>query len=281
MTISSSTDADGTPGGVQEARDRSENIGAADAGDMPEPGQVGWATPVSRLKAPAVPPGAVNLNVEGRQVMGPVQGFGQLWQKTYKVRLGKTNVTAREVIKVWKEHFQEFWPKGNRFYAPFTRIQPGEVAVLNLAGPGGFSGPGGMPLISTGVMVVYADEESFSFMTPEGHMFAAIITFSAYEEDGTVAQVQALVRANDPLYELTFRLGFGHRMEDEFWQATLKSLAAYFGVNGYVQQQVACLDPGVQWSQAKNIWHNAAIRTGFYIFASPFRWLVFRIRGKR
>ena len=38
--------------------------------------------------------------------------------------------------------------------------------------------PGGMKL-STGVMVLYADDESFTLMTPQGHMFAGWITFSA------------------------------------------------------------------------------------------------------
>ena len=36
--------------------------------------------------------------------------------------------------------------------------------------------------LSTGVMVLYADEESFTLMTPEGHMFAGWITFSAIEQ---------------------------------------------------------------------------------------------------
>ena len=40
--------------------------------------------------------------------------------------------------------------------------------------------PGKMKL-STGVMVLYADEESFTLMTPQGHMFAGWITFSATE----------------------------------------------------------------------------------------------------
>ena len=34
--------------------------------------------------------------------------------------------------------------------------------------------------LSTGVMVLYADEESFTLMTPQGHMFAGWITFSAH-----------------------------------------------------------------------------------------------------
>jgi hypothetical protein len=29
-----------------------------------------------------VPPGAVNLNVEGHRVSGPLQGFGPLWKTT-------------------------------------------------------------------------------------------------------------------------------------------------------------------------------------------------------
>ena len=38
--------------------------------------------------------------------------------------------------------------------------------------------PGKMKL-STGVMVLNADEESFTLMTPQGQMFAGWITFSA------------------------------------------------------------------------------------------------------
>jgi hypothetical protein len=155
-----------------------------------------------------------------------------------------------------------------------TGIAPGEVAVLNLAGPMGITAPGGKPLISTGIMVIYVDDESFSFMTPEGHMFAAIITFSAHEESGaTIAQVHALVRANDPVYELSFRLGFGHKSEDGFWQGTLENLASHYGIRGQVEQHREVLDPSVQWSQAKNIWQNAAIRTGFYMMGTPFRWV--------
>jgi len=235
-----------------------------------------WASPVSRLKTDAIPAGAVNLNVNGRRLMGPIQGFGQLWQKTYRVRLSGAQVTPAQVVKVWKENFQSFWPKGYHFYGRMTGIEPGVVAVLNLAGPGGMHAPGGLPLISTGVLVVYADDESFSFMTPQGHMFCSIITFSASEEGATLAQVQALLRASDPLYELMMRMGIGHKSEDEFWQATLRNLAAHFGVQGQVQQQVTCIDPHIQWSQAKNIWHNAAIRTALYTPVAMVRKLVRR-----
>ena len=227
-----------------------------------------WAQPVDKLQASGVPAGAMNLNVTGRQLAGPLQGFGQLWQKTYRVRLSGASVSAQQVIKTWRENFPKFWPKGNNFYAPLTSIEPGEVAVLNLALPGGMK-------LSTGVRVIYADDESFSFMTPEGHTYAAMITFSAFaEDDATIAQVQPLIRASDPIYELGIRVGMVQKMEDQFWHHTLKSLAAHFGVEGAsVEQKNTLVDPKLQWRYARNIWNNAAIRTTLYVAATPVRWV--------
>jgi hypothetical protein len=236
-------------------------------------GRGSWSAPVNSLHLEGVPKEAINLNVEGRRVSSLLGGFGQMWRKTYLVRLSGSKVGPPQVIQVWRENFPNFWPAGNHFYGSFAGIKPGEVALLNLAGPKGITAPGGKPLISTGVLVLYADEESFTFLTPEGHMFAGMITFSAFEEDCTVAQIQVLVRANDPLYELGFRLGLMHTTEDEFWAATLRALAAFWNVEGVVQQRNICMDPKVQWSQAGNIWHNAAIHTGIYLMLSPFRWI--------
>lgn len=113
-------------------------------------------------------------------------------------------------------------------------------------------------------------------MNPQGHMFAGWITFSAYKEEGcTIAQTQLLVRANDPIYELGFRLG-ASRSESKFWQYSLKGLAAHFGVVEAVLTEVVCLDPGVQWSQFWNIWQNAAIRTVMYRMLAPLRWTLSR-----
>ena len=39
--------------------------------------------------------------------------------------------------------------------------------------------PGAPVKFSTGVLVLYANDESFTFMTPEGHNLSAWITFSA------------------------------------------------------------------------------------------------------
>lgn len=226
-----------------------------------------WAPYVSTLKVGTAPAGALNLNVEGYQLAGALQGFGQMWQKTFRVRLEGASVTPGEVIKTWKERFAQFWPKGNNFYAPLTGIAPGEVGLINMRIPG--DSPIGLPL-STGVLVIYADDESFTFMTPQGHVFAGWITFSAFqEESSTVAQVQVLLRAFDFAYEIGFRLG-ASKSENRFWVQTLKTLAAHFGVQeATVESQIVCIDTRVQWSQFWNIWRNSTIRTVLYRIATP------------
>jgi hypothetical protein len=223
-----------------------------------------WAKSVSRLNVADVPEGAVNLNVQGRRLTSPIQGFGKMWQKTYQVRLPAERVSASELIATWKQRFPDFWPDGNRFYAPLTGIEPGEVALLNMTLPGRMK-------LSTGVMVLYADQESFTLMTPQGHMFAGWITFSATEHDGeTVAQAQVLMRASDPIYEVGLALG-GHRQEDRFWQHTLSRLAAQFDHDGEVDTQVVCVDRKRQWSKWRNVWHSAAIRSTLYTLGAPGR----------
>jgi hypothetical protein len=67
------------------------------------------------------------------------------------------------------------------------------------------------------------------------------------------------------LFESLFRLGIGHPGEDRFWQSTLRGLAARFGVNGEPQQRTVLVDPRLQWSEARNLWHNAAIRSALYM----------------
>lgn len=232
-----------------------------------------WAKNVSRLEVNELPTGAVNLNVAGRRLTSPLQGFGKMWQKTYRVKLGGS-ASARDVIAAWRQHFPEFWPHGNHFYGPLTGIAPGDVAVLNLSMPGGMK-------LSTGVLVLYADEESFTLMTPEGHMLAGWITFSAYEtEDETVAQAQVLMRANDPVFEVGLALG-GHRKEDRFWQHTLAALARHFDVDAEVEIQTICVDKSRRWANAKNIRYNSAIRSGIYASGAPLRWMSKPFRGAR
>jgi hypothetical protein len=220
-----------------------------------------WATKVDRLQVEQRE-GVRGTNVSGRRLTSPIQGFGKMWQKTYTTQLGES-VTTKQVIATWKAHFPEFWPKGNRFAGALAGISPGDVALLDLS-------MGGVKL-STGVFVLYADEESFTLMTPEGHMFAGWISFSAEDLGaGTVAQAQVLMRANDPLYEMGLTFG-GHHKEDLFWSQTLKSLAQRFGVKEpVIETKSVCVDRRRQWRNAKNTWHNAMIRSVIQTVTSPF-----------
>jgi hypothetical protein len=227
-------------------------------------GEESWAKSVARLEVTDVPDGAVNINVEGRRLTSPIQGFGKMWQKTYQVRVPAERASATELIATWKENFRDFWPEGNHFYGALTGIAPGDVALLNMTLPGRMK-------LSTGVMVLYADDESFTLMTPQGHMFAGWITFSASEADGeTVAQAQVLMRASDPIFEMGLAMG-GHRQEDRFWQHTLTALAAHFGHEGEIDTRVVCVDRKRQWSKWSNVWHSAAIRSTLYTMGAPGR----------
>jgi len=229
----------------------------------PGPGRdaASWAPKVDRLEVDARQ-GVRGTNVAGRRLTGPVQGFGKMWQKTYATALGP-QISPQEAIATWKAHFPEFWPKGNRFAGALAGISPGDVALLDLAIGGGVK-------LSTGVYVMYADDESFTLMTPQGHMFAGWITFSAERvDDATVAQAQVLMRANDPLYEVAMTLG-GHRKEDVFWQRTLTALATYVGVQApQVDTRAVCVDSRRQWNHAHNVWHNSMIRSVIQTLTAP------------
>ena len=243
--------------------------------DVPTPSRdaANWAKPTGRLALGEVPDEAVNLNVTGRKVQSPVQGFGKMWQKTYRVSVPKCSPTA--LIAEWKAHFSSFWPAKNNFYGPLTSLAPGDVALLNLTMPGRLK-------LSTGILVIYADDESFSFMSPQGHMFAGMITFCGLDaEMGSTAQVQVLIRASDPLYELGLTFG-GHRQEDKFWAATLTNLAKHFGVDEpYVETTMLCVDKKRQWRNAGNVRHNAMIRSALYGMTAPFRLLARPFRRRK
>lgn len=229
-----------------------------------------WARPVDRLTV-----GDGHINVTGRRPTAPMNGFGRMWQKTYRTAVGGVELTPEQVIAAWKEHFSEFWPAGNRFFAPLAGIAPGEVAALDLSMPGGLK-------LSTGVLVLFADEESFTLMTPQGHMFAGWITFSAESVDeATVIRAHVLMRANDPLYELGMTFG-GHAKEDRFWAQTLTALGTRLGVpDPQVDTRSTCVDSHRQWRHASNIWHNAMLRSMLQTLATPFTALRRRSRPAR
>jgi Domain of unknown function (DUF1990) len=128
--------------------------------------------------------------------------------------------------------------------------------------------------VHTGVRVIYADDESFTLMTPEGHPESGWNTFSVYiEDDGrTIAQIQSLARATDPIYEIGFRI-VGSTQQEWIWTHVLKSLAAHFGMNAPVTFEKVCIDPKRQWSQITNLWYNAGVRSILYTLTTPLRWL--------
>jgi hypothetical protein len=225
-----------------------------------------WAHPVDRLSTTAT--GANTDTVTGRRVVGPIQGFGQMWQKTFAVRVPGDDHSPETVVAHWKEHFPTFWPKGTAFYAPLAGITPGEVALFEVSP---LPGPVRM---STGVMVIYADRESFTFMTPEGHALAAWITFSAYRDgDDVVVQAQALERTSDPFVDLTYMLG-ASRTQDRFWEQTLTNLARSLGVpDPSVESSRVCVDKRRQWKYAGNVRHSPALNMAVATITAPVRWV--------
>ena len=80
-----------------------------------------WAKPVNRLEVKSVPEGAKGQTVHGRRLTGPLQGFGQMWQKTYRVRIdGKNPEGSHRGVEA---SYGRFWPKTDRFYAPIAGIK--------------------------------------------------------------------------------------------------------------------------------------------------------------
>ncbi len=243
------------------AREAAASPAPHPADNAPPRDAASWARKVDRLE---VDPraGVRGTNVAGRRLTGPVQGFGKMWQKSYRMNAG-AQIGPEQAIATWREHFPEFWPKGNRFAGALTGINPGDVALLDLAIGGGVK-------LSTGVFVLYADAESFTLMTPQGHMFAGWITFSAERAgDDTIVQALVLMRANDPLYEIAMTFG-GHSKEDKFWAATLTALGERLGVpNPVVDTKTTCVDTKRQWRHANNIWHNSMIRSVWQTITAP------------
>jgi hypothetical protein len=226
-----------------------------------------WAHPVERLVATGT--GASTDTVTGRRVAGPLQGFGQLWQKTFSVRLDGIDISPEDLVAHWRDHFPTYWPPGARFYAPLLGIQPGEVALLELAPV-----PGSPVKMSTGVVVIYADREAFTFMTPEGHALSAWITFSAFRDGGvTVAQAQALERTADPFVELAYMMG-ANRSNDRFWEQTLANLAVSVGIREpTVQTTKVCVDRRRQWRYVRNVRFSPLVIMATGVVKAPGRWV--------
>ena len=198
----------------------------------------GWAKPVTQITG-------ADRHLDGRKLTGPQQGFGPLWQKTYTVSI--PGRSPDEVVAEWKANYGSFWPAHSKFNAPLAGIQPGEVGTIKA-----------MQALSTGIMVMYADETSFAFMTPEGHPFAGWITFSATAtDDSATAQIQLLIRPSDPIWDLGFVLGMG-KGEDVMWRGVLRNLARHLDSDAKPTQQNVKVDRKRIWANASN-WRNNAL----------------------
>ena len=225
--------------------------------------EANWAAKVDRFSV-TDDVAAAGFNIRGRRPAGAQQGFGRLWQRRYATDLGVA-VTPEQLVVDWKERFPRYWPKGATMHVALTGMTPGSVNPIALAAGGGLT-------ISTGIFVLYSDEECFTFMCPEGHMFAGWITFGAAKSDTdtTVAEVTMLMRPSDPLYELGWPVM--KRKEDVFWADTLRNLARDHGVaNALVSETTTCVDRKRLWHNWTNVRHNSGIKSAWHVVTTPVR----------
>ena len=225
-----------------------------------------WAKPVEKLHVTKIESSISSLNVEGRRPVGPIRGFGQMWEKTYELRFSDPKKTPFEIATTTKENFVRFQPPQNHFYPSPAGLVAGETVLIR-------SAVMGVPIL-TGVLVSYADDVSFTFMTPQGHPESGWVTFRVFKEASeTVCQIQGLARANDMLYEIAFRL-HGSKFQEQTWMHVLGSLAKHLDVNSQPTMKKRVVAPKMQWSQVGNIRHNAQLWTLAYLLIWPIRRVV-------
>ena len=134
----------------------------------------------------------------------------------------------------------------------------------------GIASPG--PKLATGILVIYADDESFTFMTPEGHMFAGMITFSAEEDArGHPRRINILIRPNDPIYELGWPVIVARTPSG--WQPSPTWRLTTGWRTPTVTEATICVDRKRMWSNWRNVRHNSGIRSGIHIVTTPIRML--------
>ncbi|HEX79304.1 MAG TPA: DUF1990 family protein [Dehalococcoidia bacterium] len=249
--------------GIVLVDDNSEKAGLLPEAEFIELGQMnvrrgkqsdaGWAPKVEKLKVTERPKGAFTMNMDNRRVIGQLQGFGPMWEKTYWLTIKEPGIKPEDIIRAMQEHFLEFQPSENSFHPTSKGIAPGEMIFIDSKTPGG--------IVSTGVMVLYIDDRSFTFMTPQGHPEAGWITFSVEERSDSIhVQIQGLVRASDPFFEVAFTIA-GSKFQEYIWKHVLSSLASYLGVEDNVQMKKYRPAIDLQWSKSGNIWYNSQLRS--------------------
>ncbi|OAI44567.1 hypothetical protein AYO38_00285 [bacterium SCGC AG-212-C10] len=237
--------------------------------DPPSPGAASEVAPSGELQVAGH--GAHDLTLDHATIQPEPQGFGQLWKKVYEVTLGDCDPVP--VMHAWRERLSDFWPDGNDL-AAFRGLEPGELALIEIKA-------GGLKL-STGVIVIGSTATSLTFATPEGHPFAGTVELSTRRTSaGTVARVEVIMRASDPLYEMGLMLG-GQRREDAFWLETLTNLSRELGAGRRPRKRTRRLDRRRRWSHARNVTRNAAVRSVVYNakmrVTSTLHWTARRLR---
>ena len=175
-----------------------------------------WAKPVERLHVGDVPRGAGNLRRRAAGRRRPAPGLRQDVAEdlpraaagaTWHRRRGDPGVEAALPV---------FWPKGNRFYAPLTGIEPGEVALIDLARAGRHEALDRRDGDVRRRRVVHADDAAGPHVRRLDHV-------QRVRGDGvTVAQAQVLMRAQRSALRARAAFG-GHGQEDRLLAAHARS----------------------------------------------------------
>ena len=132
--------------------------------------------------------------------------------------------------------------------------------------------PGGSKL-STGVMVLYADEESFTLMTPQGHMFAGWITFSAIEQDDETRRTGA---GADARLRPDLRAGPDDGRPSPGGQVLEPAHSATWPHTSAIRRRLSTPRSSAWTRNAngrrwRNVWHSSAIRSTIYMLEAPVR----------
>jgi anti-anti-sigma regulatory factor len=122
----------GLAGAVPLFRTEAEALAALRAEGRPPPPSAlpdgGEATFDSSWGWAATPRGsAPKASLAARRAVGPMDGFGPLWENVHRVRLTGAPDDPEDIAEVWRREFAAFWPPGNAAAAPAGLDPPGSV----------------------------------------------------------------------------------------------------------------------------------------------------------
>ena len=80
-----------------------------------------WAKPVSELFVPLMPKEARNINVNGLRPVGPINGFGRLCQKIFRLHISDASISPEQAIAVLKRRVSRL----SAFFQPLLSVRRG------------------------------------------------------------------------------------------------------------------------------------------------------------